>query len=136
MNEVPGILEFNAQVVILRSKNPSPQEGVRCLVDALVEVASRKRAGDGADVYLFISLAGFTNVSSTFLGMIGNLAVDEAYGHIKKVALCGTSAAVNRRLQQFHLLSPNVRGATEREDGKVRVFTTVEEGVTRTIPCG
>lgn len=136
MNEVPGILEFNAHVVILRSKNPSPREGVRGLVEALVEVATRERAGDGPDVYLFISLAGFTNVSSTFLGMIGNLAVDEAYGHIKKVALCGTSASVNRRLQQFRLLSPNGGGGTEREDGKVRVFTSVEEGVTHTIPCG
>jgi len=135
MNEVPGVLEFNAQVIVLRPKNPTPQEGVRKLLEALVEVATRKRAEDGTDVYLFISLAGFSNVSSTFLGMIGNLAVDDAYGHIKGVALCGTSASINRRLQQFRLLSPNGRGA-ERENGKVRVYATVEEGVTRTIPCG
>lgn len=125
---------FNGRVIIVR---PSDETEIFDLSDKIMELTTMKSfTNNETDLYLFIDLAPFTAVSSSFFGTLG-ATIQLPY--IKQVGLAGMRSGVQKIAKRFGivdygLIKDSPTKEIKNNAQKFRIFDSIEKAVLDIVP--
>jgi len=130
---------IEGRVCIVKAESGGPvKDIIEALKSALVEISDEASSrACGLDTSLFIDFSPLNVVSSSLIGLLGSLIMDE---NIQLVCLCGVQPMVRDLLKRFGLITEDSQppaGATpeiQANFGKIMLCDSIGEGLARLSP--